>query len=132
LSVVKAEGFAQTVTATNKFLSATAQVQVTAAGQKLLTTAMASYGSTIAGGADTLQFWLCTQSTAAGSTIVQHGGGLYDNRVPQNTQIPFSMTLDITGLAVGTYNVGFCGYDTTTPANWNAFDYSFVTVVVHN
>jgi hypothetical protein len=132
LNVVQAAGFAQAVGTTNKFLSATAQIQITAAGQKLLTTATASYGSTVAGGADGLQYWLCTQSTAAGSALVQHSGGLYDNRVPQNTQIPFSMTFDITGLAVGTYNVGLCGYDFSTPASWNVSDYSFVTVALHN
>ena len=42
------------------------------------------------------------------------------------------MTFEITGLAPGTYNVGMCGYDFSSPASWDANDYSYVTVILHN
>ncbi|MCI0364016.1 MAG: hypothetical protein L0219_09065 [Phycisphaerales bacterium] len=115
-------------TATTQFVSSVATITVTA-GQKVLVQADKAFGSTAAGGADSLDLWIGYRVAGSGAVPTTVGGGIFGLRVPQNTRFTFGMSAIISGLAPGTYEVGLAGRDTTSPENWNSNEWSYVTAL---
>lgn len=114
-----------TTFATIAFVTGTAPVNV-AAGQTVLVTSTAALGSTV--GADSLQLYVCSKPTAS-TVLTSHGGGSFGLQVAANTRHHFTLSVAMTGLAAGSYEVGLCGY-ATTPANWNSTEWGSTTAVV--
>jgi hypothetical protein len=117
----------QLPTATLAFLSPPLPVTVSA-GQVVLVSAQATFGTTDAAGAFGLRLWICYQPTG-GTVIAEHGGDWVQVATVQNTTLPFPLTDTITGLGTGTYNVGLCGSVAGTN-NWNVADWAYTTAQV--
>jgi hypothetical protein len=116
-------------TATTAFLSPTVGVTITA-GQKIHVTATQTFGSTAVGGAASLDIHIGYRLMPSG-TLTLVGGGMWDNRVPQNTRWPFTVSAVITGLPAGSYLVGMAGDDDGN-GNWNNMEWGYVSVIVLN
>ncbi|MBS2027165.1 MAG: collagen-like protein [Deltaproteobacteria bacterium] len=125
--VFNAPGSALPADTTYRMLAASVSVTI-AAGQNILVTSVANLGSTASGGATSLDIDICYVS---GTTLFTSGGGLFGERVAQNTRLPFSLTSVLSGLAAGTYSVGLCG-TTNGNANWNNNEYSYTTATITN
>jgi hypothetical protein len=121
-----ASGYGADPTTTLQFLAASTSVSITAAGQSVFVTSDKALGSVAAGGATDLDLWICYQPTAG--ALVQVGAAVFDLRAAQNTRSMYGLSAVITGLAVGTYNVGLCG--TSSSLNWNSNEYSYTSAIV--
>lgn len=109
----------------------TASVSVTIqANQNIHVVSTASLGSTLSGGANGLDLWICHRSGTGPFTTV--GAGSFGLKVPQNTRQHFTLSAVITGLAAGTYSVGLCGKYTTATSGWNDNEYGYTTALVLN
>jgi hypothetical protein len=116
-------------TAVYTFIGPTVSVTI-AAGNRIHVSGSATLGSTAVGGATLSRFSVCHQTGGAGA--------LSDNdadwslvRVPQNTRVPMATTQRISGLAAGTYTVGFCYQAGAGQAvNWNYNDWVNLDVIV--
>jgi len=80
----------------------------------------------VAGGADDLNLAMCYNLSTGSITAV--GNYLAGLQVQQNTRVPMSLNAVIDGLAVGSYQVGLCGYSGSD--NWNSNDFSYTSAVV--
>lgn len=116
-------------TATTGFLSTTLNVTITA-GQKIHVTATQTFGSTALLGGGGLDIYIGYRLVGA-PAISLAGGGMWDNRVPQNTRIPFTVSAVLTGLPAGTYEVGMAGDDDGN-GMWNNMEWGYVSVIVLN
>jgi hypothetical protein len=123
-------GYGADPDSTSKFLSPTVTVTITA-GQKIFVTANKAFGSTAAGGAASLNLYIGYRVSGSGATPSPVGGGIYGNRVPQNTRIPMGLSAVISGLSAGSYEVGLTGTD-NGDGNWNSNEYGYVSVLVLN
>ena len=114
------------------FLSATAQVAITAPNQSLFVSAEKAMGSQAVGGANGLRVSICRRVAGSGAVPQDNGIDYMDGlMVPQNTRIPISLSTRFAGLAVGNYEVGLCGRSTNgTAANWSSNEWSRVTAIV--
>ena len=114
------------------FLSATAQVAITAANQSLYVSAEKAMGSSAVGGANGLRVSICRRLVGSASAPLDNGTDYMDGlMVPQNTRIPVSLSTRFAGLAIGNYEVGLCGRSTNgTAANWSSNEWSRVTAIV--
>jgi hypothetical protein len=114
------------------FIGTTAIISVTAANQVLYVSAEKALGSTIAGGANNLTLSICRRISGSGATPVDNGADyLFGLRIGQNQRLPFSLTTRFSGLAVGSYEVGLCGYTAAGNAvNWNNNEWSRVSAFV--
>src|SRR5262249_34875496 len=122
-----ANGFSTAPGGTVAFISVTANVTITGTSQKVLVTSHAGLGSTVAGGATSLNLYICYQLPP--SPISTWGAGIFGLATPQNQRYTYGMSAVITGLAAGTYAVGLCG-SSTNAANWNSNEYSYTTALV--
>jgi hypothetical protein len=129
-SATFANGSGTTPTATTQFLSPYVTVTITA-GQKIMVTANQTFGSTAVGGADSLDLYIGYRVAGSGATPTTLGGGMYNNRVQQNTRIPMGISGVISGLAAGSYEVGMAGDDDGN-GNWNYNEWGYVSVLVLN
>jgi hypothetical protein len=123
-------GYGADPDATFKFLSPTVTVTITT-GQKIFVTANKAFGSTAAGGADWLNLYIGYRVAGSGATPSGVGGGIFGNRVPQNTRIPMGLSAVIDWLSAGSYEVGMVGTDNGN-GNWNSNEYGYVSVLVLN
>lgn len=124
---------ANSMSNTLQFLVPPVTVSITQAGQTVFVSSQKSMGSTEAGGADSLDLWICYKPSAAAAPTKLGSSGIYNQRVPQNTRIPFAMSAVIQNLAVGTYSVGMCGSVTAAggnPADWNTFEYGLTSAII--
>ena len=114
------------------FISATAQVAITAPNQSLFVSAEKAMGSQAVGGANGLRVSICRRVAGSAATPQDNGIDYMDGlMVPQNTRIPISLSTRFAGLAVGNYEVGLCGRSTNgTAANWSSNEWSRVTAIV--
>lgn len=110
------------------FLAETVTVTV-AAGEAIHVTSHKALGSTAVNGAAALDLWICYRESGFGGLPSQVGTGIYNQRVPQYTRIPFGLSARITGL-VGTYDVGLCG-DPDGNTGWNSNEYSYTTALLY-
>jgi hypothetical protein len=113
----------------NSFIGPTLDVPVTA-GQKLILTVSKIMGTTLAGGADGLTLYPCSQP-AAGGSLIFYGGGLVGLTAPPNSRNLYGVNTVITGLNTGTYTVGMCG-GVPIPGVWNNNDNGYISVIVTN
>jgi hypothetical protein len=95
--------------------------------QKIFISAQQGLGSTLVGGANGLDLYVCYQLGAG--TVSTVGQGIFGLTVPQNQRHIFGISAITPGLAAGTYNVGLCG-SAPTPANWNNNEFGYVTALV--
>lgn len=130
LYATSVSGYGADPTATTQFLSPAITVTITA-GQKILVTANKAFGSTAAGGAASLALYIGYRVAGSGDTPEVVGGGIFGNRVPQNTRIPMGLSAVISGLAAGSYEVGMVGTDNGN-GNWNSNEWAYVSVLVLN
>lgn len=131
VTMVRVSGTGPAPSASWDFLATPASVTVDT-GQRVLVMSSRVLGSTVAGGASSLDMDICRRSTAAGSTIVTSGmGGLYGVRVAQDTRVPMSLTMYLSGMPAGTYQVGLCG-KSAQAASWNYNEYSYTVAMVLN
>ena len=114
------------------FIGQTTQIAITAANQILFVSAQKAMGSTAAGGANSLRLSVCRRTAGSSAVPVDNGADwLGDLRVPQNTRVPFSLSTRFENLAVGTYEVGLCGFTSNNQAaNWNSNEWTRVTALV--
>jgi hypothetical protein len=131
VSTAFTSGFgASQVTTTTGFIGPTVNVTITA-GQKIFVDVNKALGSSIAGGANSLNLYIGYQSTAAGSNVQSYGGGILGLQCQQNTRQIYSMSGIISGLPAGTYSVGLVGFSPNA-ANWNNNEYGYVSAMVIN
>jgi hypothetical protein len=126
-----AEGLGSDPQSSLRFLSAVVQVEVKSPNQRILVTSHKAFGSTVAGGADSLNLYIGHRpagSTAAPSVV---GNGIFGNRVAANTRVTMGLSAVITGLTPGTYEVGLAGSAGGLAFNWNSNERSYTTAVVY-
>lgn len=124
---------ADSAAATYAFIGVTATIAVTAPNQSIHVSAAKALGSTAVGGASNLTLSMCIRVAGSGATPTDGGDNDYMTglRVPQNLRVPFTLTKRFSSLAVGSYEVGLCGYTATGSAvNWNSNEWSRVTAFV--
>ncbi len=112
------------------FIGPTVVVTV-ATGQRVFVTANKALGSTVVGGANGLNLYICYQSTVSGSVVTPHGAGSFGYTVDQNQRASFGLNDVVTGIVAGSYNVGLCG-SSPSAANWNSNEYGYVSAMVMN
>ncbi len=123
-----ASGFTTTPTSTTQFLSATVLVTVTTTGQKVLMTASAAFGAYGTAATD-LNLYPCYRISGSGDTPSTSGGGIWGISSPINTRTTQSINTVFGGLIAGnTYQVGMCGYSSST--YWTNNEYSYVSALV--
>ncbi|MFN0010402.1 MAG: hypothetical protein ACKVS8_02030 [Phycisphaerales bacterium] len=101
-----------------------------AAGQKVLVTANAAFGSTFAAGANQLNVYI-GHRPAGGGVVTTVGGGVFGLTVPQSQRHMYGLSAVVTGLPAGTYEFGLVGQSANF-VNWNNNEWSYVTVLVFN
>jgi hypothetical protein len=108
------------------FVGPTAQVAV-AAGQKLTGSASAVLAYAAGSPSGSIWYGLCYQ--AAGGAITNFVGGNYLIATATTTRSPFAIGASVTGLAAGTYTVGYCVRNTAAAAlNNNDFVNGYIQV----
>lgn len=127
---VFASGIGLNPTTTNQFLAQPVTVTVNSTNQRILVTSHKALGSVAVGGATGLNLYIGYRSAGSGSSPTTVGGGIFANRVTQNTQIPMGLSAMITGLAPGNYEVGLMG-SSVDAGNWNSNEYSYTTATVY-
>ncbi|MEO6404058.1 MAG: hypothetical protein ABIY51_06125 [Ferruginibacter sp.] len=121
-----AQGFVITPTATPAFISATAGFVITSSSQKVVIMAQVAMGSTL--GATGLDIFPAYKlSTGVLNNI---GSGIFGLTVAANQRTVFSISGTVTGLAPGSYSFGMSG--SSSSANWNNNEFSYVTIMVIN
>lgn len=123
-------GFGNNPSATTQFLTPYVTVTITA-GQRIHVTANKAFGSTAAGGANSLDLYIGYRVAGSGGVPSLVGEGIFDNRVPQNTRITMGLSAVISGLPAGSYEVGMAGDDDGN-GNWNNNEWGYVSVLVLN
>lgn len=123
-----ASGFGANPSATTQFLAPPAVVTVSA-GQAVHVTSNKAFGSISAGGADSLDLFICHRpqgSTAAPTTF---GPGIFNNRVAQSTRVTMGLSAVLPGLPAGNHEVGMCGDDDGN-GNWNNNEFGYTSALV--
>jgi hypothetical protein len=114
-------------TATNQFLAPPVAVTITA-GQRIYVSSNRAFGTISAGGAGSLDLYICYQSGAGAPVLVS--AGIFDNSMPQNQRLTLGISAVIVGLAAGTYNVGMCGDDDGN-GQWNNSEWGYTSALVY-
>jgi hypothetical protein len=115
---------------TNNFLTTPLVVTITSPAQKILVTAHKALGSTSVAGAVNLDLYIGYRAVASVAEPSTVGGGVWNNRVSQNTQVTMGLSGVINNLVPGNYQVGLVG-NSPDAANWNSNDYGYTTAVVY-
>jgi len=114
--------------AATQFLSTTVTVTISS-GQQIYVDANQTFGSTIAGGAGSLDLYVGYRVAGSGATPTLLGGGMFNIAVPQGFRMPFGISGVITGLPAGTYEVGMAGDDDGN-GNWDNGEWGYVSALV--
>jgi hypothetical protein len=109
------------------FLAPSIAVSISAANQRVHVVSNRAFGSTI-DPAKNLALYICYQSTAAGSSIFNIGGGTTGLAIPAQTRITMGLSAVIAGLPNGNYNVGLCG--ASSSAYWNDCEWGYTSALV--
>jgi hypothetical protein len=123
-----AAGFGANPSATTQFLAPPAVVAV-GAGQAVQVTSNKAFGSTLSGGADSLDLFICHRPEGSTATPTTFGPGIFNNRVAQDTRVTMGISAVISGLPAGSHQVGMCG-DADTNANWNNNEFGYTSALV--
>lgn len=121
-------GSGTTPSATTTFLTSTRTVTINE-GENIFVSATKAFGSTLAGGASSLDLYIGYRVNGSGDSPTLVGGGMLNMRVPQNTRVPMAVNAVITGLPAGTYDVGMAG-DDDGDGNWNSNEFGYVSAIV--
>jgi len=127
ISATFVSGAGSTPTTTTSFLATPVSVAVTA-GEVVHVTSHKAFGSTAAGGADSLNLYICYQSSTAASPTVM-GGGSWGQTVAPNMRTILGLSTVIDALPTDTYQVGLCG-SSTDAVNWNWNEWGYTSAVV--
>lgn len=103
------------------FLAPVATVSVSQ-GQQVLVISTRVLGTNSPAGAGDLELAMCFQGSEGGLVIVS-GSQLHDLGINHFDRIPFSISAVISNLGGGTYQVGLCGYSSSTSTS-NAWNYN--------
>ncbi len=122
-----ASGSGANPTATSQFLAPPAVVQV-GAGQAVHVTSNKAFGSTVTGGADSLDLFVCHRPQGSTDVPTIIGEGVFNNRVAQNTRVTMGLSGVITGLPAGSHQVGMCGDDDGN-GNWNFNEFGYTSAM---
>ncbi len=123
-----AAGFGANPSATTQFLAPPAVVTV-GAGQAVQVTSNKAFGSTLSGGADSLDLFICHRPEGSTATPTTFGPGIFNNRVAEDTRVTMGISAVISGLPAGSHQVGMCG-DADTNANWNNNEFGYTSALV--
>ncbi len=113
-------------TATLAFIGVTTTVTITA-GQRIMMSVSQALGSTLVGGASSLNIYPAYQ-LSGGGLVTALGGGIFGIQCPQNTR----QTVSINGiftLPAGTYTIGMAG-SSTNSANWNNNEWGYLSYMI--
>ncbi|MPZ73832.1 MAG: hypothetical protein GEU74_11475 [Nitriliruptorales bacterium] len=121
-------GFGANPTSALQFLAPPALVTV-GAGQAVQVTSNKAFGSTVAGGASSLNLFICSRPEGSIATPNAAGSGILGNRVAQSTRVTMGLSAVIAGLSPGSYRVGLCG-SSSNAANWNSNEFGYTSALV--
>jgi hypothetical protein len=114
--------------AATQFLSTTVTVTISS-GQQIYVDTNQTFGSTIAGGAGSLDLYIGYRVAGSGAIPSLLGAGMFNITVPQGMRMPFGISGVISGLPAGTYEVGMAGDDDGN-GNWNNGEWGYVSVLL--
>ncbi len=113
---------------TTAFVGPYLTVNVPTLNHRVHVVANQSFGSTIAGGADGLNLWICYRLNGSGAVPSAIGGGVFNLQVPQNVRINMGLSAVLSSLNAGNYDVGLCG--TAPDSNWNNYEWGYTSAIV--
>jgi hypothetical protein len=109
------------------FLAQPLSVEVVDAAETIVVNSSKAFGAGAFGmGASDLNLWIC--SRPQGGSIAFHGGGILGLSVGAGSRQLFALSGVVQNLAVGTYEVGLCGY--SNHDGWNSNDFGYTTAIV--
>jgi hypothetical protein len=114
-------------TATLGFISGTTAVVITGTSQRVFVVSHAGLGAGVAA-ANQLNLYICTQLQPSGALVPQ-GLGIFGLTSPANQRYTYGLSVVVTGLTAGTYNVGLCG-SSANAVNWTNNEYSYTSALV--
>jgi hypothetical protein len=123
-------GFVPLSSGTWGFVAAPVAVYVASSSQRIVVTSSKQLGSSISGGANSLDLAIGYSTTSSQTPVTNVGAGSYSYACLQNERNNYTLSYTITGLAAGTYYFGLIGK--CSNANWNLQEYSYTTVLVFN